>query len=98
LPWHPKVVHSSHLALRFYRSDGWTRAELEACLLPSEFPAEIDDSEFRRDLPDCAYFSKGRGAWDFGKLMPLVLRIVRYSDSPSVQEQTDEEYARHIDR
>ena len=32
-----KIAHTSNLAMRFYVSDGWTKEELDACIVRGEF-------------------------------------------------------------
>lgn len=93
-----KRVSSSHLALRFYKAEGWTREELEACLRPGTDGRIRDTSEHYQEASDAGYFAKADGAWDFTKLMPLISSIQRFPmPSPEILAMTDEQYARYID-
>jgi len=48
-----KRVSSSNLALRFYKSDGWTREDIEPYLLNGVLE---DTSEVHGDSPEWAYY------------------------------------------
>lgn len=94
-----KLVSSSHLCLRFYRVGGWTREELEACLLPGGTLGDSADTgePFGSKFEE-SYFRKTSGRWDFDKLMPLIEAIGRYSSEEYIQQMTDREYAVYIEQ
>lgn len=54
-----KHVSSSNLALRFYKSDGWTKECLEQYLLSGDL---LDTEEMHGDKPKEAYFILNVGA------------------------------------
>jgi hypothetical protein len=61
-----KPVHSSNLALRFYRQDGWTREILENYLTRGKL---VDSAERFGDTDDTSYFILAVGArFDIGEL------------------------------
>jgi hypothetical protein len=91
-----KVAHSTYLSLRFYGSSGWTREELEACLLSGS----VEDSHKTFGDPHArAYFYKSNGSqWDFDKLDGLVSEVSRYSGAPASDfEMSTLEYMKSID-
>jgi hypothetical protein len=84
-----KSVSSSHLALRFYKSQGWTRADLEPYLLRGQVE---DTSELKNDEPAFAYFILAPGgALDMKRLLAEQISEVRryYLGGP---KETDLEY------
>ena len=84
-----KPVRSSHLALRFYKSDGWTKE----CLSKYLVRGELKDSESTHgDKPETAYFIIGVGSrLDMDNLYDHEVSIVhRWYSGPS--EETDLDY------
>jgi len=66
-----KKANASNLAMRFYVSDGWTKAELDACCVRGEF-----NIHFPEDV-DQYYSLDVVSSYDVDKLLPLISGIRR---------------------
>lgn len=75
-----KVVHSSNLALRFYRSEGWTLEILNKYLTKGKF-ADTHLSHHKDPLEHSYFILEVRSTLDIAKLYEeQVSRVVRAFD------------------
>lgn len=85
-------VQSSHLALRFYKHDGWTEEVLRECL-------SYGDIEFcPGNMLDYWRLKVGSG-FDVDKLMEHTTQVDRWYDKESFDfenKKTDAEYIREM--
>lgn len=88
-----RPIRSSHLALRFYKSDGWAREDLLPYLLKGRIQ---DTEEDKGDQPHMAYYRlEVGGALDMDRLYvdeePIVIRW--YDGAP---RESDLEYLKSM--
>jgi hypothetical protein len=90
-----KIVHSSHLFLRFYERDGWTKEELEECI-KSGGSVFTSKSDLQEALGSRYFTSDFPGSyWDYEKLMPKIKHIQTY-DGKILTGKDAEQYAKRI--
>ena len=80
-------IQSSHLALRFYKHDGWSESVLRECLEYGEL--EFCEGDFLN-----YWRLKINSGFDIEKLMKYVTKVDRWYDGEC--HKTDEEYLREM--
>lgn len=76
------IVHSSHLSLRFYKRNGWTREILEPLLTKGKLIEQ--DSLF----PDMHYFiPEAHSLLDIDKLCTIATNVVTWENKVLQQEE-----------
>lgn len=83
-----KVAHTSNLAMRFYVRDGWTKGELDECIVRGEFIiAHPEDTN--------PYYSIGpHDSYDSKKLLEKISKIKRGFDDQN--QYSDYELLEHM--
>lgn len=86
-----KVIRSSNLCLRFYIKDGWTKEELEECLINGSVEKS---AYFDKDEPHFRYLVYSiNSKVDIPKLISKMERLDRaFDDYPN---QSDEDFMRN---
>ena len=92
-----KPVHSSHLALRFYKCDGWTKDILDKYVLRGE----MDDTEHtlygHKNDPANAYFRPNMGTkLDVKALYENEISYVVHFDGHKMEGEEAIEYMRRM--
>lgn len=82
------IIQSSHLNLRFYKRDGWTRELLEAYLISGKI---LDSEQDKGDKPSETYFIADSLLNIAQLYKDFVTKVVRWSNT-ATEELSDLEY------
>ena len=81
-----KPIRSTHLLLRFYVSDGWTKEELDSCCVRGEVHVP-----FHKDT-EPYYTLKHGSAFNPKKLLDRTSKIHRWAERSIIGDISDEQY------
>lgn len=80
------IIHSSSLALRFYKSDGWSRELLESMLVAGALAEQEKGDEY--------FILQVGGRLDMQKLLTVTTKVVRrFDDRP---EESDASFLKRL--